>query len=300
MEMLGSQRGPRLELWQEFDMIAGTSTGGLIALMLGRLRMSVADCIQAYKNLSREIFVPSQRNANFAGKSMDFLKARGRFRSEPLEECVKAMLRARDLSEEELLMDHGADSPAVFVCAVEGINSGAVVIRSYKSEEFDDLYGKCRIWEAARATPAASTFFDPIQIGGRMYVDGALKHNNPIEKVDEESTALERVAPPGPDVTGDFKSLVDALKKIVTETDDTSNAFRKRNRDMINADRLFRFNVFHGLADAGLAEHEAVNKAEAHTGTYLKRFDTARDVERCANALKETGQRLGYIAGGGW
>jgi hypothetical protein len=68
---------------------------------------------------------------------------------------------------------------------------------------------------------------------------------------------------------------------------------------MINADRLFRFNVIHGLAGVGLAEHQAVDKIEAHTATYLKKFDTARDVEQCAISLKETGQRLGYIAGEG-
>ncbi len=207
-------------------------------------------------------------------------------------------------------MDRNPDSPAVFVCAVEGVNSDAVVIRSYKSKEFDDLYGVCKIWEAARATSAASTFFDPIKIADRMYVDGALKYNNPIEKVDEESQELwpgqDRLivsigtgSAPGPDVTGDLKSLVDALKKIVTETEDTSNAFRKRNRDMISADRLFRFNVIHGLAEVGLAEHEAVGKIAAHTATYLKKFDTARDIERCATSLKGTGQRLGYIAGEG-
>ena len=149
--------------------------------------MSVADCIEAYKELSRQLFTPAQRIVGVAGKSIDFLKAAGRFRSEPLEQCMKQMLRDYGLSEEELVMDSNSDSPAVFVCAVEGVNSDAVVIRSYKSKEFDDLYGFCRIWEAARATSAASTFFDPIRIRDRMYVDGALKHNNPIEKVDEES-----------------------------------------------------------------------------------------------------------------
>jgi hypothetical protein len=68
---------------------------------------------------------------------------------------------------------------------------------------------------------------------------------------------------------------------------------------MINANRLFRFNVIHGLAGVGLAEHEAVDKIAAHTATYLKKFDAARDVEQCAISLKETGQRLGYIAGEG-
>lgn len=186
MDSLAHVRGARLEPWQEFDMIAGTSTGGLIALMLGRLRMSVKDCIKAYKEMSKEIFTPSQRTVNLAGRSIDFLHARGRFKSEPLGNSIKQMLRFLGLSEDELLADRDSDSPAVFVCAVEGINSDAVVIRSYKSREFDDLK-ECRIWEAARATSAASRFFDPIKIGDRLYVDGALKHNNPIEKVDEES-----------------------------------------------------------------------------------------------------------------
>src|SRR5687767_3226293 len=39
-----------------FDMIGGTSTGGLIAIMLGRLGMTVDECIDAYLHLSKEIF----------------------------------------------------------------------------------------------------------------------------------------------------------------------------------------------------------------------------------------------------
>ena len=39
-----------------FDYIAGTSTGGLIAIMLGRLRMNIDDCIVEYENLGSKIF----------------------------------------------------------------------------------------------------------------------------------------------------------------------------------------------------------------------------------------------------
>ncbi|KAG8902922.1 hypothetical protein FRB99_003948 [Tulasnella sp. 403] len=39
-----------------FDLIGGTSTGGLIAMMLGRLRMTTAECIVAYKHLAKEVF----------------------------------------------------------------------------------------------------------------------------------------------------------------------------------------------------------------------------------------------------
>jgi patatin-like phospholipase/acyl hydrolase len=39
-----------------FDLVAGTSTGGLIAVMLGKLGMTVDQCIAAYRDLSRTIF----------------------------------------------------------------------------------------------------------------------------------------------------------------------------------------------------------------------------------------------------
>lgn len=327
MKTLGDILGARLEPWQEFDMVAGTSTGGLIAIMLGRLRMSVAECIEAYKDLSRNIFTPTHQMVNVAGKMVDFLKSKGKFRSEPLEGCVKQILREQELSESALVKDDGLDPPKMFVCAVEGINSDAVVIRSYKSKDYDDLYGVCEIWEAACATSAASTFFEPIKIGDRMYVDGALKQNNPIEKVDEESQGKSRHpqeaimqaliiselwpsqerliisvgtgSGPGPNVTGWVGDLLDALAKIVTETEAANDAYRKRNRKMIMENRLFRFNFSHGLSDVGLQEHKAVDKIGAHTATYMKKYDTAREVEQCAIALRQTGQRLGYIAGEG-
>ncbi|KAK4171585.1 hypothetical protein QBC36DRAFT_382447 [Triangularia setosa] len=44
-----------------FDIISGTSTGGLIAIMLGRLRMTVDDCINAYASLSESVFEKNNR-----------------------------------------------------------------------------------------------------------------------------------------------------------------------------------------------------------------------------------------------
>ncbi|KAF2197771.1 FabD/lysophospholipase-like protein, partial [Delitschia confertaspora ATCC 74209] len=39
-----------------FDLIGGTSTGGLIAIMLGRLEMDVDQCITAYSSLAEAVF----------------------------------------------------------------------------------------------------------------------------------------------------------------------------------------------------------------------------------------------------
>ena len=39
-----------------FDLIVGTSTGGLIAVMLGRLHMTVDKCIEQYEILGKRVF----------------------------------------------------------------------------------------------------------------------------------------------------------------------------------------------------------------------------------------------------
>jgi patatin-like phospholipase/acyl hydrolase len=45
-----------------FDVICGTSAGGMIAIMIGRLRMSAQECIDEYQKFVREVF-PSIRLA---------------------------------------------------------------------------------------------------------------------------------------------------------------------------------------------------------------------------------------------
>ncbi|KAF8537718.1 hypothetical protein BDD12DRAFT_717299, partial [Trichophaea hybrida] len=39
-----------------FDYVFGSSTGGLSAIMLGRLRMSVDDCLTEYNTLGSQVF----------------------------------------------------------------------------------------------------------------------------------------------------------------------------------------------------------------------------------------------------
>jgi patatin-like phospholipase/acyl hydrolase len=91
--------------WQEFDLIAGTSTGGLLAIMLGRLRMSVEDCERAYTQLAEAIFTPRRHQANIAGKAIDFLKANGKFDELPLEESLKQKIKDAGLDVDEILED---------------------------------------------------------------------------------------------------------------------------------------------------------------------------------------------------
>lgn len=104
MQKLSFERRIVVEPWQEFDMIAGTSTGGLLAIMLGRLRMSLSDAQNASLDFSKRIFTPKRHSLNLK-RAHDFLQATGRFESEPLNEHIKALLAERQLPENELLKD---------------------------------------------------------------------------------------------------------------------------------------------------------------------------------------------------
>ena len=46
-----------------FQLIGGTSTGGLIAIMLGRLRMTAVEAAEQYNNLAKAIFGPKNKKS---------------------------------------------------------------------------------------------------------------------------------------------------------------------------------------------------------------------------------------------
>ena len=63
-----------------------------------------------------------------------------------------------------------------------------VRFRTYQS---DEPHSNCKIWEAARATSAAPTFFKRIEIGrNQPFIDGGLGRNNPSQVVLDEAKAI--------------------------------------------------------------------------------------------------------------
>jgi hypothetical protein len=117
-----------------FDMIGGTSTGGfvthlitkvcclltslfssrLIALMLGRLRMSVYDAITHYDSLAKKVFAD--------GKKM---MGDGNFKSSVLEGVIKDIVRATTGDADSRMMD---TRPEVEVCKTYVEPSAPVVL----------------------------------------------------------------------------------------------------------------------------------------------------------------------------
>jgi hypothetical protein len=73
--------------------------------MLGRLRMSVDECEEAYLRLSRNIFKSRRTGPNIFGRASDFLQANGKFSTEELEATIKEIVRSKSNTEDTLLRE---------------------------------------------------------------------------------------------------------------------------------------------------------------------------------------------------
>jgi hypothetical protein len=67
--------------------------------MLGRLKMSIDECISAYLTLSDDIFHKKRHRVTIKGK------IQGRFDSDALEAAVKQVIRGHGYQEDALLKD---------------------------------------------------------------------------------------------------------------------------------------------------------------------------------------------------
>ncbi|KDR66773.1 hypothetical protein GALMADRAFT_80462, partial [Galerina marginata CBS 339.88] len=259
-----------------FDLIGGTSTGGIIALMLGRLRMDVDTAIEHYDSLAKEVF--SDRK----------LWGDGKFKAATLEKAIKAVVRSVTGDDESLLLEGNQEGVCrTFVCAMNAHNMNGnipVLFRTYKSHK---VHLNCKIWEAARATSAAPTFFKRVEIGrNQPFIDGGLGRNNPSRVVLEEAEALfgarqigclvsigtGKAKVTGIEKPGLFQQIIptdviDALKSIATDCENTHQDMLRHFARLPNT--YFRLNVEQGMQGIKLSESEKLSNVEAHTANYL-------------------------------
>ena len=93
---------------EHFQLIGGTSTGGLIAIMLGVFRMSVDECISKYMELSFDVFQPKRDKANILGRVQDKWSALGKYDSEGLVHHFKAVAAELRGDADALLLQNDA------------------------------------------------------------------------------------------------------------------------------------------------------------------------------------------------
>ncbi|KAJ7077531.1 FabD/lysophospholipase-like protein [Mycena belliarum] len=283
-----------------FDMMCGTSTGGMIALMLGRLQMSIEEAIDAYDSLAQFVF--SETKPTWKD---------GRYKASRLEAAIKKIVEEKSESQnaDEPMKDSrtGDAICKTFVCAHSAVTMRANIAHLFRTYDSpNEPAATCAIWQAARATSAAPTFFKRIELGKppQPFIDGGLGRNNPTSALLDEAKVVfpnRRIACVVSIGTGQLKGptipkpsgiqrffptdVVEAMIKIATECETTHEEIVKRFDGMKGV--YFRFNVEQGMQDIKLEEWGRLGEVTAHTDSYTSGTEVSRKLEEAVRVLQE-------------
>jgi predicted acylesterase/phospholipase RssA len=182
------EEGTRRPVSELFDMIAGTSTGGIIALGLAKPRNGTrepanraVDLVQLYLDHGPELFPHSASRDLSSGHGM----TRPRYPHEPLEDLCKQRFEDTMLSDaliEVVVPSYDLSLPGPFFFK-----------RSYTHQDQD---WDVEMWRVARSTSAAPTYFEPACVsafkgeGEHALVDGGVYANNPAVAAYSDATQL--------------------------------------------------------------------------------------------------------------
>ncbi|KAF8532066.1 acyl transferase/acyl hydrolase/lysophospholipase, partial [Trichophaea hybrida] len=294
-----------------FDMIGGTSTGGIIAILLGRLRLSVDECIKLYESMGSEIF---RKTKNFQTGTM--------FSASRLEHVFHRIVSERTRNESELLRYSCEDRACpIFVVSIDKEKvtrpDGATLFRSYEAP--NDPFGSVSIVEAARATSAAPTYFKPIQIKtsteNKSFVDGGLGHNNPVLHLIKEAKmaypqadigclisigtgvqqgvklAAEGAARTnifGLPIIGRMAAKIDAAIVVAALATSSENIHCVAESMFQGTGIYYRFNVCEET-NIKLFEYQKMDAMRKATENYLQQDPIAEYARKCVSQLQSSG-----------
>lgn len=193
-----------------FDFMYGTSTGGLISTILGRLRMTVPEALELYRKVGDDLF----------GVRRSRVPLRTKYYHEPLEKAVREIVRSRckvhedcdgnDLHPWEFdQASFDVDQPRVCQsCCLTATHDQSLceahLLRSYPhyySENapnwitrYNEGADALPIWQVTRATTAAPFYFEMLKAVVNdvemSFKDGGIRENNPSGAAISEFHAL--------------------------------------------------------------------------------------------------------------
>lgn len=285
-----------------FDLITGTSTGGLIAILLGRLRMTTKEALDVYDQVAGDIFC-------FKNRKIRHLNPWPFYNATALEDTVQRIVAQH--TDSDLMIHPGIQKGKTFVCAVDaGMLEAAQRFRAYDLDDGDDDWLKdCKIWEAARATTAAPMFFKDITIQGgsvaKRFVDAAVGYNNPTEELLDEAarvfyrtrkigavvslgTGTKRKTLLSPKDVGHTAYAISVAKTMKNQTVDPEAVHRRvQNTFKDVPSTYFRFNVPGAAEKFSLDAWKKMDLLRKMTGEYLKQKAVAEEIENLVDVIRE-------------
>ena len=238
-----------------FDLIVGTSSGGITALGLslpgpGRpFRYAARRLVRLFDNQGKHIFERSLwRKVRSVGGVLE-----GSYSHEVLEGVLRKHFGTATL---------GECSVPTMVTAYDIRNRKTVFLKSWSSK-----YSKITCASAARATSAAPTFFEPAELawGGstRLLIDGAIFINSPAVSAYAEACEL---------YPGDAIKLLSLGTGEVTESVDANATASESNARIV---MTLLDSIFDGVAKA--ADKQMISFLKDRYLRIQTRLDLASD-----------------------
>ena len=163
------------QIYELFDFIAGTSTGGLLTLFLNKNNPAPAAALsELYLKHGQDIFPPKPvRKTNLCTMLKDKLKntledylSGPKYSVGGINQILKFLVKNETYKE--------TIKPCL-ITSYETENNKAVFFTNYT-----ERYQNTLIRDIARATSAAPTYFEPVKIKDKgTFIDGGMHSNNP-------------------------------------------------------------------------------------------------------------------------
>ncbi|KAH8833432.1 acyl transferase/acyl hydrolase/lysophospholipase [Flagelloscypha sp. PMI_526] len=279
-------------LCDHFDLIVGSGDGGWIALMLGRLGMSISQAKAAYQEIHS--FIHHNCASLEPTAKAEILEVR-------LKKLVCDQTGEQD-PDVEKLQEPKSTKPRckVAVLTKASLSIGApIVLRTYPVRDNKTL--NCPIWAAMRACTARPNVFPEVLLSGQNLISASLDHNNPVNIAMHEVLAafpnsrVDCIVSLGAGHPGHSEvqsassnSLANAAMALAQGSEIVSQEFSKRQYTEGRGDTYFRFNVQHGLQAYVQAGYDS---ALSHTRAYLRDPAVGDALNATIRALRGERQR---------
>jgi hypothetical protein len=179
-----------LQMWELFDMIGGTSTGGILAVCLGSLKMSVDECEQVYMSLSHKVFGTALLTA-----LKNILLEQSYHSGVNLENVIRGSFPNHA---SQTFEDGFPSEVRVFFVTADASNEPTFkerLVRGYRSDgRSPQSLGGVTLCDAIRATSAAFPYLPFKYIKGVPFADGGFVANNPSMMAIAEAQAEQGLA----------------------------------------------------------------------------------------------------------
>jgi patatin-like phospholipase/acyl hydrolase len=227
--------GGEMRVQDFFDLIVGTSTGGIIALALGVQQWPVDQCIDMFTSMCDQAYTPRVKGMPILDLAATISHG-SKYKTKEFHDTLKEAFGDKNYLFGGRIQGGAQTQTKVAVTSTTSTGGRAIVIANYRRKEdgepeydFERPHEpelEMRVWEAAAATSAAPTYFKPFvnPLTRRTYLDGALQNNNPAKLANRERKLIwPETADVDPDIflsLGTGQNRISILPKLSSKTTD--------------------------------------------------------------------------------